>query len=285
MNIILGASGRVGSSVVDRLVEYGHRVRAVVRDEKKSVCLRNKGVEIAVADYFDASALSDAFRGGCSVFLLTPENPQSNDLIKDTAVLLENYRHALISSGVKTVVGLSSSGARHPSGTGNLEASYMLEHAFEDMDLEKIFVRPGYYYSNWLGSLDAVNNDGVLPTFFPIGQKIAMIAPEDVGFFIADIIAGKIARRRIFEIAGPEFYSPADIAAIFADVLGKNVNVFQIQRSEWQPMLEQAGFSVSAAVYMALMADAVISGKTNAEYEILSQPTGFADYLKRILCG
>lgn len=71
--------------------------------------------------------LKKAFRGGTAVFLLTPENPESNNYIKETQMILKNYREAILSAGINKIVGLSSMGAQHESGTGNLLAAHLLE--------------------------------------------------------------------------------------------------------------------------------------------------------------
>ena len=52
MNIILGATGQVGSMLVDNLLGKGQPVRAVVRDGLKAQGLKNKGVEVKIADYY-----------------------------------------------------------------------------------------------------------------------------------------------------------------------------------------------------------------------------------------
>jgi uncharacterized protein YbjT (DUF2867 family) len=282
LNIVLGATGQIGSLLVRRLLELHQPVRAVVRDEKKAAWLGESGVPVAAADYFDCDSLKRAFRGGTSAFLLTPENPASEDVLRDTASILRNYRDAIIDSGVERIVGLSSFGARHPSGTGNLLMSHMIEHAFADLNIEQVFVRPAYYYSNWMGYVDIVKNDGILPTFFPPELKISMIAPCDVAGFIADIIAGRLEYRRIFEIAGPEPYSSFDVAEAFGRVLNKAVTPVQIPRNEWQRALEQAGFSPSGTENLALMTDAVITGKTSAEFDVFRQNTSVWEYFERL---
>ncbi|WP_269850331.1 SDR family oxidoreductase [Methanosarcina horonobensis] len=166
MNLILGATGQIGSMLVDNLLKKGQPVRAVIRNGLKAQELKNKGAEVKIADYFDVEALKVAFQGGSSVFLLTPENPQSENFISETQMIINNYREAISSSGVTKIIGLSSMGAQHESGTGNLVASYILEHAFSDLKIEQIFVRPAYYFSNWLRYLEPVKEYGILPTFF-----------------------------------------------------------------------------------------------------------------------
>lgn len=284
MDIILGATGQIGSMLVDNLIKRGQSVRAIVRNGSKAEGLRSKGIEVSIADYFDVEALKKAFQGGSSAFLLTPENPESQDFISETKTILNNYREAILASGITKIVGLSSNGAQHESGTGNLMASYMLEHVFSDLGIEQVFVRPSYYFSNWLGYLELVKEHGILPTFFPPEMKVPMIAPSDVAEFLSEVIVCKIPKERIYEITGPHAYSSLDIAKIFGEVLNRNVILQQVLPEEWESTLIQAGFSKNGAKNLALMTKAVIEGKTKNE---ISNPvyfsTDFESYLKNFI--
>jgi uncharacterized protein YbjT (DUF2867 family) len=281
MNIVLGATGQIGSMLVDNLLKKGQPVRAIIRNSLKAQELKKKGVEVVIADYSDLEALKKAFYGGKSFFLLTPENPECDNFLEETQMLLNNYREAILTSRATKIVGLSSGGAQNESGTGNLEASYMLEHTFSDINIEQIYVRPAYYFSNWLGYLDLVKNYGVLPTFFPPEMKVAMIAPPDVAEFLSDVMICKTKQERIYEIDGPQLYSSLDIAKIFGDVLNRNVAVQQVLPEEWESTLIQAGFSKDGAKNLMLMTQAVIDGKT--KYETTNPIRFHTDFKKYLI--
>jgi uncharacterized protein YbjT (DUF2867 family) len=284
MKIILGATGQIGSMLLDNFLKEGQPVRAVIRNSSKAQELKNKGAEVAIADYFDVEALKRAFQGGSSVFLLTPENPQCKNCLKEIQIITNNYRKAVLSSGVTKIVGLSSMGAQNESGAGNLVASYMLEHAFSGLEIEQIFVRPAYYFSNWLGYLDLVKEYGILPTFFPPEMELPMIAPPDVAKFLAEVIICEDPQERIYEIMGPHAYSSLDIANIFGEVLNRDVTVQQILPEEWENTLKQAGFSKDAANNLILMTKAVIDDKTkNATSNPVRFSTDFTTYLEKII--
>lgn len=284
MNIILGATGQIGSMLVDNLLKKGQPVRAVIRNVLKAQELKDKGVEVKIADYLDVKALKEAFQGGNTVFLLTPENPESEDFLSEIQTIINNYRVAVLSSKITKIVGLSSMGAQPESGTGNLMASYMLEHSFSDLEIKQVFVRPAYYFSNWLGYMELVKEYGILPTFFPPELKLPMIAPPDVAGFLSDVITCKTPQERIYEITGPQGYSSLDIAKIFGDVLGKNVTLQQVLPEEWESTLIQAGFSKDGAENIMLMTKAVIDGKTkNETTNPIRFSTDFKSYLKNVM--
>lgn len=281
MHIILGASGQVGSQVVRELHRNGEPVIAVVRNRESP--LPGDGVETRVADLFDGAALKEIFREGDTVFLLTPENPSSDDVIGNAKKLLTGYHEAIRDSGIRKIVGLSSMGAQHPAGTGNLVMSFLLEHAFLDIPVQQVFIRPAYYYSNWLGFAGIAQETGVLPSFLPVNLKIPMTAPSDVAGFIASVLMdSRKTESGILEITGPSLYSPADVAGVFSDIFEKPVTAHQIPPEQWKESLISAGFSDNASDNLIQMTQAVIDGKARPglpEEKIIRLYTSLRDFL------
>lgn len=281
MNIILGATGQIGSAIVKGLVNSGKQVKAVVRNTEKAKA-RLTDVPLEEADYTDTAALTRAFEGGDTVFLLTPENPQSEDVIGNTKRILDNYRAAIEKSGIKKIVGLSSMGAHYDRGTGNLVMSYLLEHAFSGLSAEQVFIRPSYYYSNWLHYLNTARKDGVLPTFFPPGMQLSMIAPLDVAQFAATSIVTPV-QPGTYEVTGPRHYSSADVADSLSKVFDRPVTAQQIPKSRWKETLLGAGFSESATANFIEMTQAVIDGKTAPQLPgMVKMETELSAYLKHV---
>lgn len=283
MNIVPGASGQIGSMLVDNLLEKDPAIKAVVRNASKAEALKGKGVKTVIADFMNADSLKAAFAGGSSLFLLTPENPASPNYLEDIKTALNNIKEAALLSGLKRITGLSSMGAHNGLGRGSLEASYLLEHTFDLINIRKIFVRPSYYFSNWLGYVKLVKEHGTLPTFFPPDMKIPMIAPQDVAAFLARAMTGEFDEGT-YEISGPRNYSSAEIADVFGKVLNRNVAVQQVMPEDWESALLQAGFSKDGAKNLMLMTQAVIDGITDYETKNpVHLSMDFETYLKKAL--
>lgn len=265
MNIILGASGQVGSAITDFLIEKELPVRAVIRDTEKAEKLKDKRIEVAIADYFDLKALKNAVKDGELIFVITPETGVSDDVLGDTKQILENYRKAIEGSDIKSIIGLSSIGAQFDKGTGNLLMSNMLEHEFLNLPINQVFVRPSYYYSNWLMYLETVKENGVLPSFYPSDLKMHMNSPLDVAKFITDKISGGINKSELIELTGPKQYSPKDVAVIMGNAFGREIKTQQIPKEKWKETMQSVGFSDDSVKNFIEMTELVVSGKAKPE--------------------
>lgn len=285
MYVILGASGQVGSAIVDHLLAKKLTVKAVVHHPDKASAIKTKGAEVAIADAKDLNSLIEAFKDGDTLFALTPETGKTKDVLGETKTILENYNKAINHSSIKKVVGLSSIGAQYSKGTGNLLMSYMLEHAFKDLIIPQIFVRPAYYYSNWIAQLPEVKKNGILPTFYPTDLALPMASPMDVGSFVADVLV-KDSQSKIYEIVGPEKLSSDDVAAAFEKVLNKKVKAKQIPCKEWDSALEKMGFTPDASKNFIDMTQTVVDGKTDPENRgttVITLKTRISEYFENAL--
>jgi uncharacterized protein YbjT (DUF2867 family) len=63
MYAIMGITGQVGSAVAENLLAQGKKGRAIVRNPEKAASWKDRGAEIAVADYDDPNAPASAFEG------------------------------------------------------------------------------------------------------------------------------------------------------------------------------------------------------------------------------
>lgn len=285
MYVILGASGQVGSAIVDHLLAKKLPVKAVIHHPEKASKIKEKGAEVAVADAMDLNSLVEAFQGGNILFVLTPETGKNEDVLGETKTILENYHKAIQQSSIKKVVGLSSIGAQYDKGTGNLLMLHMLEHAFEDLDIPQIFVRPAYYYSNWLLQMPEAKKSSILPTFYPTDLAIPMISPMDVAEFVANVLV-KDDESKIYEIVGPEKLSSDDVAAAFSTVLNKEVKAKQIPHENWDETLEKIGFSPDARKNFIEMTETVVNGNTDPENKgttLVKLKTSISEYLENVV--
>lgn len=283
MNIIVGATGQVGSHVIQRLKQDGYATRAIVRTTDKAT---DKSNDYRVADLFDAEQLTEAFRGGTAAFLITPENPAAKDIIEDTRHIVHNYKIAIRAAGIRKVVALSCIGAHLEADTGNILMSRVLEQELDSLDIEKVYIRPSYYFSNWLGYRQTAEQHGVLPSFFPKDLKLDMHSPVDLVKFIAQVMTRPASSgKKIHELTGPLQYSALDVADAFSKLFNKNVAVQSIPPEQWRETLVAVGFTDNTAKNLSDMTQAVIDGRAVPEWpdDTIKLPTSLLKYLEEQL--
>jgi 2-alkyl-3-oxoalkanoate reductase len=112
LNVVTGATGLVGSHIVEQLVARGERVRGIVRPAGNAAFLKEMGIETAVADLHDIAALRRAFSGAAVVYHCAAKVSdwgRWREFIADTVQGTRNALEAARAEGVGRVLFVSSS--------------------------------------------------------------------------------------------------------------------------------------------------------------------------------
>jgi uncharacterized protein YbjT (DUF2867 family) len=247
MFVVLGATGNTGSAVVETLLAHKQPVKVVVRSADKGANWKAKGAEVAVASLDDVPALVKAFTGAKGVYLMVPPNYGAVAWLADQNVRMDQAAEAVKKSGVGHVVFLSSIGGQLPAGTGPIRAVHYGEGKLAGAVQHVTSLRPPYFMENWAPVIGAAKAQGVLPTFIAPQAKIPMIATRDIGRIGAErLMAGGLGKQ-IVEMAGPEEYSPEQVATALGQILGKTVTAQHAPLSAVVSTFKSFGFSDEAA--------------------------------------
>ena len=257
---ITGISGNVGGAAARKLLAGPARVRAVVRNEAVAASWRDRGAEAVVATHDDAVALAHAFEGVDGVFVMTPTWFASEDMYAENEKAVSAIGRALRAARTRKVVLLSSIGAQRAQGTGAIMKLHAMERAFSDLP-GVTSVRAGWFMENFAGLIPHVRATGELPSMLaPLDRAIPMVATQDIGDLVADLLQQEWSGQRIVELEGPRRYSPQDVAATFATVLDRAVQARALEPGQWHATFRSWGLTDRSAAAMSEMLAAFNTG-------------------------
>lgn len=247
MFVVLGVTGQTGKVVAETLLDRKQPVRVVVRSAEQGAVWRTKGAEVAVASLDDVPAMTRAVQGAAGLYLLVPPNYGASAWIEEQRKRVDQAVEALKAGGVAHVVFLSSVGAQIPEGTGPIRAVRYGEQQLRVVARHLTVLRPCYFMENWAAGLGMAREQGVLPTFIPPQAKAPMISTGDIGRVAAERLMAGGSEQVIVELAGPEEYSPEQVAMEFGRILERQVAAQAAPLSAVVPTMTAFGFSDEAA--------------------------------------
>ena len=266
MFVVVGATGNTGSVVAETLVSRKQPVRIVVRSADKGAAWKAKGAEIAVASLDDVSALTKAFEGAKGVYLLVPPNYGAAAWLADQRARMDRAAEAVKKSGISHVVFLSSVGGHIAEGTGPIKAARYGEQILGKSVSNLTVLRPSYFMDNWAPVLDVAKGQGRLPTFIAPQAMVPMISTRDIGRVGAEQLMAGGKGKQIVELAGPEEYSPEQVAAALSQILGREVSAQHAPLSAVVPTFKSFGFSDEAAKLFEEMYTSFSTGAIGYEH-------------------
>lgn len=263
MIVITGVTGHTGKVAAEALLARGEKVRVVVRDAAKGAQFAAKGAEVAVADLSDTNALTKAFAGARSAYVLLPPNMAVADFRGYQRELVASIAGAVRAARVPHVVLLSSIGADLPAGNGPIAGLYEAETALRAIEGTSLTaMRPGYFHENlatWLGQL----GEGKLGTFFPANAPIAGVGTKEIGALAATLLLEGPRGHEVVELAAT--FTPEDVADAIGRVTGKRPTVAVYPVAAMSQTLQSFGFPVQLSDLYQEMTEGFTAGKIHSQ--------------------
>ena len=241
MFAIMGITGNVGGEVARNLLAAGHPVRAVVRDVRKSEPWAKRGCELVCADIEDAATLASGFTGAEGVFVLVPPNFDPSPDFREARATAATLQAALDAARPGRLVYLSTIGAQ--AVRSNLLTQHtIIEQALRELPMPITFLRPGWFMENSAWDVAPATTEGVISSFLqPLDKPVPMVATADIGRVAAELIRQTWSGHTVVELEGPHRVTPNEIAATFADLLGRPVRVEAVARETWESLFRAQG--------------------------------------------
>jgi NAD(P)H dehydrogenase (quinone) len=240
MFAVTGITGNVGGEVARNLLAAGQPVRAVVREVGKGETWTKLGCDLVEADINDASALTTAFRRVDGVFVLVPANFDPLPDFREARAIAATLRSAIEAARPGRVVYLSTIGAQATQ-SNLLTQHSIIEQALGESSIPISFLRPGWFMENSIWDVAPARN-GMISSFLqPLNKPVPMVATADIGRVAAQLIQTTWNGRSVVELEGPHRVTPKEIAATFADLLGRPVKTEAVPRETWESLFKSQG--------------------------------------------
>ncbi|MER8231293.1 SDR family oxidoreductase [Streptomyces sp. NPDC094049] len=235
--VVTGATGRLGRHVVDSLLATvpAASVAVVVRDGKKAADLAERGVEVRIADYGRPETLTDAFRAGDRVLLISGSEVGQR-VPQHTAVI-----DAAVAAGVAQLAYTGILGG--PDADFELAAEHKeTERLILASGLPYTFLRNGWYTENYTENLAPVLAHGAVVANAGEG-RIASATRADYAAAAAAVLTGPAGEHlnRTYELSGDTAWSLAEYAAEISARSGREIAYAAVSAEEHLAVLTGAG--------------------------------------------
>ncbi len=231
MILITGATGKTGSATAKSLSEKGETFRALIRNEEKKEGLESLGGEVVIGSIENTEVVNQSMQGVKTVLVLLPNSESQLALEKQ---LVDSAKQA----GVERIVKMSSIEAT-PDATSPIPKLHLeSEEYIKQSGLAWTMIKPNFYMQNLLASAGTIKEQGKI--FLPMGDgKTGMIDTTDVGKVLAKVLSEDGHESMNHEITGPEILSFYEVAEIFSQVLGKQVDYVDVPMDAYKETLGQ----------------------------------------------
>lgn len=223
MNVLVtGAAGFVGRHVVRRLLEAGHRVRALVH-RRDGV---PRGIERGRGDVTEPRALRQAAEGMDACVHLVAIIVERGDLTFERINVdgTRNVVAALEAAGVRRLVHLSALGAGPDGRFPYLRSKWLGEEAVRASALDWTVLRPSVLYGDGAGFFRPIVWTLRWLPFYPLPAagrtRFSPLAVEDLAECAARALGG-VGERETADLGGPDVLTFREIVGVVMRALGK----------------------------------------------------------------
>jgi uncharacterized protein YbjT (DUF2867 family) len=287
MFVVAGATGHVGSVVVNELLAHGEKVKVLLRDSAKRAQWSKKGIDVAVADLGDAASLAGALEGSAGFFTLLPPSYEVREgFISHQHKTADAIASAVKRSKVPHVVILSSVGGDLPDGNGPIKALHYFENALRETGVKLTVIRSSYFQENAGNTLALAKAQGIFPNMTPSADyAFPMIATRDIGVVAAHELMFPPEKSEVVDLRGPA-YSTRQVADKLGTALGKKLQVVDVSPADQAKAYQQGGMSAELADLFAEMNAGFATGKILPHGDRLIQGrTPIDTVIKRLTSG
>jgi len=233
--LVTGATGKLGSEVVDALLKSvpADQIAVSVRNPDKADRLRELGVEVRQGDFDQPATLDSAFAGIDRLLIISTDG--------DTETRIRQHTNA-IEAAARAKVGFIA----YTSLAGATDSTILFapphqaaEKAIKQTGIPYSFLRNNWYLENELPGIQGVIAGAPWVTSAGEG-KVGWALHQEYAEAAAAVLAGDGHENTVYELSGP-LLTQEQLAAAIGGVLGREVSVQQVDDATYADIMKQAG--------------------------------------------
>jgi uncharacterized protein YbjT (DUF2867 family) len=274
--LITGASGTIGSFLVENLLAKEKPIRLALRDSRKSPYHQS-----AVSfDYRDDKSMQNALEGIEQVFWLTPSPIQvKKEEAFDELEVASRFIDHMKQAGVQHIVRISGMGAD----LYKESAHFRIEELIRASGIAYTILRPAFfmqifsvYYRNSIQKHDRID-------LYDGGVRESFVDARDIAAVAAESFLNPQHRNQIYTLTSNDLLNYKDIAEILTKVLGRSIRYIAKSDEDSIQALLSSGWTRQAAEPFVMLLQAVQQGafsiRTDDVKRVLGrEPITFVQY-------
>jgi len=242
---LTGATGFVGSQVLQDLLEKGHQVRCLVREGSQGKLRVWEGVEIAIGDVLGPESLREKLRGCQAAIYLVgiirefPRKGITFDRLHYQGA--RNVMEAANEQEVSRFLHMSALGARPGAPSRYHQTKYMAEEYLKESGLAYTIFRPSVIFGpkdefvNLLARM--IQKAPLVPVVGDGKYKLQPVALENVSQGFVRALEMPETVGKAYEVAGPEKLEYNQVLDIIGEALGRRVRKLHFPLSLMRPLV------------------------------------------------
>jgi NAD(P)H dehydrogenase (quinone) len=243
--IISGASGQLGSLVIEELLARGVAPENLILVSRtpNTAHLQSyaaRGASVRYGDFTQPESLDEAYRGGTRMLLISINGGGGNRPELHKAAI-----DAAVRVGVKHIAYTS-----YVNADQNDSSTIAVDHRRTELYLMEsgvawTMLRNQIYANGLVDQAVMIVRDGGLVTHTP-DARVAYVTREDCAAAAAAVLATPGHENKAYNITGPEAVGPRELVALASEISGKPAELFVLSEAEYRQRLAASGMPDAA---------------------------------------
>ena len=243
--IVSGASGQLGSLVIDELLARGVAPANLIlvsrtpnTDHLQAYAAR--GASVRFGDFNAPGSLDAAYRGGTRMLLISingggGDRPELHRVAIDAAAR----------AGVEQIAYTSYVNADRYEDSTIAGDHRRTERILQESGVAWTMLRNQIYANGLVDQAQQIVRDGGLVTHTP-DARVAYVTREDCAAAAAAVLATPGHDNKAYNITGPDAVGPRELVALVGEISGKPVELVVLSETDYRARLAQSGMAEAA---------------------------------------